>query len=79
MNEELRSVWAVKYCVNPHRPSSNPGGIVVIYTNREDAENFVAIHPQYHYKMGVNEPRTILEIKELPVGQVAHWWKPSFP
>lgn len=79
MEQELKSVWAVKHRTNPCRPSSGGSGIVVIYTNKEDAENFIALHPQYHYKIGYSEPRTILELEEMPLGKVADWWNPTFP
>lgn len=79
MDASIRSVWAVERRVNPHVPHHGYGSIVVVYSSREDAENFIAIHPQHHYKLGVAEPITILELKELPLGKVAEWWHPSFP
>lgn len=79
MEQKIESVWAVEHSVNPHRPSHGSSGIVVIYANKKDAENFIALHPQYHYKLGLPDPRTILELKELPIGQVADWWRPTFP
>jgi hypothetical protein len=75
----LTSVWAVWRRSNPHIPSSGEKTLIVLYDNRDDALNFVAIHPQYHYEMGVASPRQILEIQEIQLGEVWAWWQPSFP
>lgn len=79
MSKNLQSVWAVERHINPHIPHSGNGSIVVLYANKADAENFISIHPQHHYKLGEKQPQIILELRELPLGEVAHWWTPGFP
>lgn len=64
---------------NPHVWSSNDDKLIVAYDNRDDADNFVAIHPQYHYRSGYAEPHRILEVQEIKLGEVWEYWKPAFP
>lgn len=79
MSKNIQSVWAVERRINPHIPHASDGSIVVVYTDKAEAENFIAIHPQHHYKLGEHQPQIILALRELRVGKVASWWNPSFP
>lgn len=65
--------------VNPHRWSSGDKTLIAIYSDRDQADNFVAIHPQYHYQPGKDFPSRILEIEEIPLDTVWGYWNPSFP
>jgi hypothetical protein len=75
----LTSIWAVWHKVNPHRWSPATDRIIVMYDNQADADNFVAIHPQYHYQSGQMDPPTILEVREIKLGELQGYWNPSFP
>lgn len=75
----MTSVWIVWYKVNPHRWSQGADRIIAIYDNQDDADNFVAIHPQYHYVFGKSEPACILEAKEIELNKVIGYWNPLFP
>jgi hypothetical protein len=64
---------------NPHRWSTGDKTLVVAYDDPEAAENFVATHPQYHYRSGEKDPAVILEVQEIELGKVREYWNPSFP
>lgn len=49
------------------------------YPDRLQADNFVAIHPQHHYRLGELAPSMILEVEEIQLGEILGYWKPSFP
>lgn len=75
----MRTVWAVEKKTNPHVWDAHHPTLVVVYGDREQAENFVAIHPQHHYRVGESEPRIILEVREIQLGEILCYWNPSFP
>ena len=78
-DSELTLIYAIVEKTNPHIWSTGSTRTVVTFENKDDADNFYLRHPQYHYKLGVAEPKTIIEIREITLGEVAWWWKPSFP
>lgn len=75
----MNKIYAVWLKSNPHSWNSSYQRLIVAYPDRLQADNFVAIHPQHHYRLGELAPSMILEVEEIQLGEILGYWKPSFP
>jgi len=69
-NNMTRTVWIAERTTNPHVWSSSNTTILAIFSDELRAKEFYAQFPQYHYVMGLAEPRTIIQITPVELDKV---------
>lgn len=63
-------MYAVWYMSNPHHWNNGNKTLISLFDDKELANTFINMNPDYVYVTGEKEPAMVLRMTEVPIGVI---------